>query len=317
MSRQTLLNIKNKNNLKSKVKRVLKYLYRFENNINGEKMIVIYNDIKSVLEPLDFDKKVIEYKKTKVLMEMFNDRGYEILNVDNERIYNYLEEISLKTKIDFKQTIINVLKYILYFDIMLFTKTKNPIFFTDKDENVVIFHYLSLDPDYEKFKDYSNVMKKYISKYPTNNNLFVVYYLDIPVENVKNKQIKGMYNLIENFENNLNFNIVKRNIFYGQELLINPIKHFLSPKFTILDQKEKENLLDFFEKKDDVVTEKNLINFYTDDPVVRYYDASVGQIFKIQSHITVSGSIVENKIYYRIVKDVQHKKIPRSYDEND
>lgn len=320
MSRQTLLNIKNKTKLKSKVKRVLKYLEgqnnfdpsEIENNINGEKLIIMYNDIKSVLEPIDFDKKVIEYKKTKVLMEMFEDRGYKILNVDNDRIYNYLDKLKSKITIDFKQTLINVVEYILYFDIILFTKDKHPILFYDKDDNIVIFKYFILE-EQGSFLDYSSKMKTYISDYTQDNKFFIIYYLDIPIKNVKKRQNKKMNKLIELFEEEIFYNIEKRNIFYGEELLVNPIKHFLSPNFTLLGKKEKEQLLDFFSQKDDVIKEKNLISFYSDDPVVRYYDASVGQIFKIESTITVSGSIVGNRNYYRIVKDITHKNIPRDY----
>ncbi|MEM5833619.1 MAG: DNA-directed RNA polymerase subunit H [Candidatus Aenigmatarchaeota archaeon] len=69
------------------------------------------------------------------------------------------------------------------------------------------------------------------------------------------------------------------------------LNHFLSPKYSILSENEKEELL----KKYNVKLSQ-LPKIFVDDPVVKALGAKVGDIIKIERNILGIRSI-----YYRVV----------------
>jgi DNA-directed RNA polymerase subunit H (RpoH/RPB5) len=66
-------------------------------------------------------------------------------------------------------------------------------------------------------------------------------------------------------------------------------KNFI-PKHTLLDKKEKEKLLEIYKSN-------NLPKIFKLDMMSRYYNASEGDIFRIERNSILSGK----SIYYRIV----------------
>ena len=69
-------------------------------------------------------------------------------------------------------------------------------------------------------------------------------------------------------------------------------KHELVPKHVILNEKEKEELLEKYN-----ITLNQLPRILTSDPMVSKIDAKVGDVIKITRASSVAGSIP----YYRVV----------------
>ncbi|MBU5682500.1 MAG: DNA-directed RNA polymerase subunit H [Candidatus Aenigmatarchaeota archaeon] len=69
------------------------------------------------------------------------------------------------------------------------------------------------------------------------------------------------------------------------------LNHFLSPKYSILSENEKEELLRKYNVK-----LSQLPKIFVDDPVVKTLGAKVGDIIKIERNILGIRSI-----YYRVV----------------
>jgi len=102
-------------------------------------------------------------------------------------------------------------------------------------------------------------------------------------------------------------NISKNNdveTFQYNNLLINPINHFLSPKYKILTEEQKKSFLDFLSRKTEPLSIDQLNTMSHQDPVAKYYGVNVGEIFEIENHISVSGLVVQKIIYHRVVKQI-------------
>lgn len=80
--------------------------------------------------------------------------------------------------------------------------------------------------------------------------------------------------------------------FKEDELLIDKLKHVLVPKHEILDDKEKRELLKLYKLKD-----AQLPKIVSSDPIVRYFGARRGQVFKITRPSETAGEYIN----YRIV----------------
>jgi DNA-directed RNA polymerase subunit H len=68
----------------------------------------------------------------------------------------------------------------------------------------------------------------------------------------------------------------------------------LVPKFRILSEKEKEQILDRFS-----ISEEKLPKILTSDPIVKKMQAKHGDVLEIRRASTVAGE----SIYYRIVTE--------------
>jgi DNA-directed RNA polymerase subunit H (RpoH/RPB5) len=81
-------------------------------------------------------------------------------------------------------------------------------------------------------------------------------------------------------------------IFLEKELLINIIEHVAVPKHELLNEKEKEALCEEYKLK-----KKDIPKIFITDPVAKYYNAKIGDIFRIYRPSEISGI----GVYYRIV----------------
>jgi DNA-directed RNA polymerase subunit H (RpoH/RPB5) len=79
-------------------------------------------------------------------------------------------------------------------------------------------------------------------------------------------------------------------IFKHTEMLEDIVSKNFIPKHTLLDKKEKEKLLEIYKSN-------NLPKIFKLDMMSRYYNASEGDIFRIERNSILSGK----SIYYRIV----------------
>lgn len=83
-------------------------------------------------------------------------------------------------------------------------------------------------------------------------------------------------------------------IFFKQELLINIIEHELQPKFILLSKEEKKKKMEEYNLK-----QGNLQKILKTDAIARYYNAKIGDIFRIIRPSFYSGEGYS----YRIVID--------------
>ena len=83
-------------------------------------------------------------------------------------------------------------------------------------------------------------------------------------------------------------------IFFKQELLINIIEHELQPKFILLSNEEKKKKMEEYNLK-----QGNLQKMLKTDAIARYYNAKIGDIFRIIRPSFYSGE----GFSYRIVID--------------
>jgi len=80
--------------------------------------------------------------------------------------------------------------------------------------------------------------------------------------------------------------------FKYDELTYNVTKHKLVPKHIIISNNEKKTLLNHYK-----INENQLASILKKDPVVRYYNAKPGNVFKIVGH----SDVTQRSITYRVV----------------
>lgn len=89
-------------------------------------------------------------------------------------------------------------------------------------------------------------------------------------------------------------------VFLKREMMFNIIEHMYVPKHILLSDAETNQIL-----KEYNVQKKELPRILLSDPISRYYNAKIGQIFKIIRTSETSGY----SVYYRIVsRDILSKK---------
>ena len=81
-------------------------------------------------------------------------------------------------------------------------------------------------------------------------------------------------------------------IFTEAELMIDLVSHVAVPKHEMLNEEETQIFL-----KDYLLKKREIPKMFITDPVAKYFNAKVGQVFRIIRPSEVSG----NSIYYRIV----------------
>jgi len=81
-------------------------------------------------------------------------------------------------------------------------------------------------------------------------------------------------------------------IFSEKELMINIIEHDFVPKHILLNEEDSKKVLEeYYARK------KDLPKIYHTDPIMKYYNAKIGQIVRIIRPSELSGEA----IYYRLV----------------
>ena len=173
---------------------------------------------------------------------------------------------------------------------------------------------LSLDIFSKKFDESSPL--NFIFEDKENNKicLQILKEIKIPKKELISKveEIKKEYNLINYLfltQDNQNINLkheinLKYNIdlelFSIENLQINILKHELQPnKFILFTNEEKVELLEKNNWEED-----NLPKIKITDPIARYYNAKIGQIFKIIRTSMVGRNKTSSQgIYYRIVTE--------------
>lgn len=146
-------------------------------------------------------------------------------------------------------------------DISIYNDTKNNINYVIKFINRGI-QTLKKNPDVEKFLD----------DYKTSYKFLIVLGTS--------PKVQKFLNNIQNLE-----------MFLLSEVIVNIIDHYLQPKFKILKD-DKEKLYSEYNIKN-----KDIPRMLVTDPIARYYNAKIGDIFEIERYSGISGY----SISYRIV----------------
>lgn len=84
-------------------------------------------------------------------------------------------------------------------------------------------------------------------------------------------------------------------IFFKHELVIDKINHVLVPKHILIDDEEEINLILNKFKLNSI---KKLPFILKSDPIVKYYNAKVGNIFKIVRNSITSGEYITYRCVY-------------------
>lgn len=166
--------------------------------------------------------------------------------------------------------------------------------------------------------------KKYVTIYEMFSRRFTkrnssdtfVYYLDPKINKGKDVNIQDVKNLIyflgivptdilfitkTKLNKSAGDELRKFNYrhFLFTELQYNVTKHILSPKYELLDDAQKI----LFLRSNDIEDPEKIPKIKDDDMITRYYNAKLGQIFRITQSIVFYESIVKKRMGYRIVTD--------------
>jgi len=154
---------------------------------------------------------------------------------------------------------------------------------------------------------YNTIIKKinelsYFECKLNNNKNLLVHFIDIKITSIKkidniDKIINNKkYNIfiINNIQNKIWEQLISYNIevFYNYEFMINLIDHDIVPEHKLLS-KEEEN--DFIKLYNNEISNLPKILLY--DPISRYYNSKIGDIFRIKRPNISSGY----SIFYRVV----------------
>ena len=153
---------------------------------------------------------------------------------------------------------------------------------------------------YDSIKN--NINNSSIIDISHNDKNILINFIDIKISSIK--KIENLDNIIDNnkinifivnyiqtkiWEKLISYNI---EIFYKHELMINLIDHELIPEHKLLNNEEKTT---FMSKYTNDLENLPKIKIY--DPISRYYNAKINDIFRITRPSITSGY----SIFYRVV----------------
>jgi len=160
----------------------------------------------------------------------------------------------------------------------------------------------------DKIEETYNILIKKINELSyfefklNNNKNLLVNFIDAKITSIKkidnidkiiinNKHNIFIINSIQNkiWEQLINYDI---EVFYNFEFMINIIDHDIVPEHQLLLEKEKEEFIKMYENE-----LSNLPKILLYDPISRYYNSKIGDIFRIKRPNISSGY----SIFYRIV----------------
>lgn len=136
-----------------------------------------------------------------------------------------------------------------------------------------------------------------------DNKKLYVYFINFKISSIKkidyidkileDKNNKYVF-IVNDIQNKIWETLIENEIeiFYRFELMINLIDHNIIPKHELLKNKDKENFINL--NKSDL---NKLPRIFKYDPISRYYNAQIGDIFRILRPSITSGY----SIIYRIV----------------
>lgn len=248
---------------------------------------------------MEIDVKIIDlkFKSLKTCFKMFEARKY---NIDPDA-KKFIETLNIN---DYE-------KLVLYCN----KKDKNDLPYEKKvftpDE---IPYVVQIDFCNEEIGDKRHdVLKAYFGLSSSNNDDKIIE-LKKDIEKTKIHHImiftsNGVTS--ERIDKFYELNIPHMEYFGIKQMSIDIINHIFQPKFEIYEKPVNEQELKMYK---DIC--KNNSKFCINDPIVRYFNASVDTLFKITRH---SGSLISTT--YRVVKNIKmnevKSKISKNYTELD
>ena len=164
----------------------------------------------------------------------------------------------------------------------------------------------NLNKNYKNLLGQKNEENIYNIKYDTSDNICYIMIINGKITSIK--KIDGIDNfnsLSKNKHKIFIANIMSSKpykqlidtnteIFFLNDLLIDVTEHELQPKFELLNEEQKKDLLENYD-----ISIKNISKILLLDQISRYYNAKVGDIFRITRPSITAG----NSITYRFVID--------------
>lgn len=157
-------------------------------------------------------------------------------------------------------------------------------------------HVIPLDKEYDKYNEINIIMFNQKISAATHSSEIGDYlyknankYKIIIADSIASRARQTIQNSFQNIE-----------VFTRDELMFNLIDHVYVPKHELLSNEEAEKVINEYGAQ-----KKMLPRIFASDPVARYYNAKVGQVFRIIRPSELSGY----SNYYRLViKAVSTKK---------
>lgn len=205
-----------------------------------------------------------------VQIEMVSDRGYDI---SNDQYMNI--EINNKTPTQLRE--------LFNFNYRLKSDPKK----------VLYVHYIykvTKENKKQKGKMKDTITKPYIEPYVNYLNTYDIYetILIVPV-NLGKKAADYLTQFLISSK-------IKHQIFLEEELSYNPTKHIDVPKHILMNKQEADTLLQNLK-----INLSMMPIIKLNDPIIKYYGWSKGNIVKIYRHDTVISTLSEKSINYRII----------------
>jgi len=209
------------------------------------------------------------FKIKKIQVEMIQDRGFPILDEVNLFSYNVDNFLSVySTLAKSRGTTI---------------RASLSKFYQQTNGNHIYVFY----PETSEGKKYSIGQFKelilIVHSYPSIKNVMIVTEVSL---NAK----------VQSELDDLNFYNIE--VFLYEQLIINPTKHYLTPKHTLLSKEESKKYL-----LENRINLKQLAILSINDPVVRYFGAKVGDIFRIDRINLAFEEIVNHQVVFKVVQD--------------
>jgi DNA-directed RNA polymerase subunit H (RpoH/RPB5) len=214
------------------------------------------------------DSNIISLEKIRNnAIDMLIERKYDKNTLQNLHTFNHAEFIK-----SYKNNAINI-------------NVKHE----DKNEICIVYFYNYRDKRLKK-EDINMI----IDSIKGDMKDTFIYNLILVVREKPHSLILKRINSINNNDEDDDYDLKNLNveIFYHNELIINITKHERVPIHIVLNESEKNSVLDIYK-----CNPKQIPQYAINDPIVKYYGLKNGDMFKIIRKSQTSG----NSIYYRIV----------------
>ena len=200
-------------------------------------------------------------------IDMLIERKYDKKTLENLHIYDHTEFVK-----SYKNNSINI-------------NVKHEI----KDEIAIVYFY-----NYREKRLKREDINMIIDSIKADMNDKYHYNLILVVKDKPHSLILKRIGTINNNEDEDDIDLKNLTIqmFYHHELIINITNHERVPKHFILNEDEKNKILDHYK-----CSKEQIPQYAINDPLVKYYGLKHGEMCKIIRKSKTSG----NSIYYRIV----------------
>lgn len=216
-------------------------------------------------------ERLLAIKKTQ--LEMVKDRGY-IVTPEEEGIFN----MTVNQFTEYVTTLAGQVARSPRSVLSRFYESRDP---TGKVVKTILVYYGSKDPAKKQVS--AEVVRDFIQtaqKYTVTEAVLIV---DTPLSSTGTSELNAL-------------TLIKWQVFFDDKMTFNPTRHIDTPKHILVPDDQKTEKL-----RELKVSLAKLPIIRLDDPIVRYYGWSLGQLIKIERYDRGIPTIAPESIQYRVV----------------